>query len=43
MYNDRSEETEIKHLHFYVMGYAVPGNCVSTKEVWAACFVILPV
>lgn len=36
MYNDRSEEAEIKHLHFYDMKYAVLGKCVSIKDVLAA-------
>lgn len=43
MYNDRSEEAEIKHLHLYDVKYAVLGKCVSNKDILAACFVTLPV
>lgn len=34
MYNDRSEEAEIKHLHFYDVKYAVLRKCVSNKTFW---------
>lgn len=41
MYYDRSEEAEIKHLHFYDVKYVLLGKCVSNKDVLAACFAFL--